>query len=148
MSSAIADREGKVVVVTGTIGGDAHVIGNWLLRHTLEDAGVKVVGLGACVNQETFVEAALETRADAILISSVYGMGLLDCRGLRDMCREAGIGDILIYVGGNVYVGQSSWEESEAEFKSIGIDRVYPPGTPPALCIPHLAEDLGLTEAS
>ena len=67
----------------------------------LEEAGYKVVTLGALTPAEDFVKAAIETAADAILVSSLYGQGELDCRGFRELCIEAGLADILIYVSYN-----------------------------------------------
>ena len=51
------------------------------------------------------MEAAIETNSDAILVSSLYGMGILDYQGLRDKCIEAGIPDILLYAGGQFVAG-------------------------------------------
>ena len=45
------------------------------------------------VSQEEFVQAAIETDADAILVSSLYGHGEIDCQGLRENARS-GINDI------------------------------------------------------
>ena len=70
-----------------------------------------------------------ETAADAILVSSLYGQGELDCRGFRDMCIEAGLDDIVLYVGGNLVVGKQAWEEVETRFTDMGFDRAFPPGT-------------------
>jgi len=61
-----------------------------------------VAFLGAVVPQQDFINAAIEIDADAILVSSMYGMGLLDCEGFRDKCIEAGLDDIILYVGGTV----------------------------------------------
>ena len=63
-------------VVIGTIGEDAHMIGGWVLSEAYKEAGFKVTFLGAVVPQEEFVNAAVETDADAILVSSSYGMGI------------------------------------------------------------------------
>ena len=89
-------------VVIGTIGEDAHMIGAWVLSEAYKEAGFKVAFLGAVVPQEEFVQAAVESDADAILVSSSYGMGIIDCDGLREKCIEAGIGDIILYAGGTV----------------------------------------------
>ncbi len=68
--------------------------------------GFNVVNLGVLVSQKEFVEAALETNADAIMVSSLYGHAEIDVRGLRDALIEAGIGDILMYIGGYLVVGE------------------------------------------
>ena len=83
-------------VVVGTIGSDAHVIGGWVISEAFKAAGYKVSFLGAVVPQEEFINTAIESDADAILCSSMYGMGQIDCEGMREKCIEAGIGDIIL----------------------------------------------------
>lgn len=116
-------------LVTGVIGADTHIVGNRILSIALEKAGYKVVALGALTPAQDFVKAAIETDADAIMVSSLYGQGEIDCRGFRDLCVEAGLEDILIYVGGNLVVGKTPWPEVERKFLDMGFDRAFPPGT-------------------
>lgn len=116
-------------IITGVIGSDTHIVGNRILTMALEKAGYKVVSLGALTPAADFVKAAVETGADAILVSSLYGQGELDCRGFRDLCIEAGLESIVIYVGGNLVVGKRSWEATEKTYLGMGFDRVAPPGT-------------------
>lgn len=129
-------------LVTGVIGSDTHIVGNRILTMALEKAGYKVVSLGALTPAADFVRAAVETRAGAILVSSLYGQGELDCRGFRDLCTEAGLEDILLYVGGNLVVGKRSWEETEKTYLGMGFDRVAPPGTRAETVLAWLARDL------
>lgn len=131
-------------IVLGVIGADVHAVGNKILEMSFSQAGFKVVNLGVMVSQEEFINAAIESDAAAILVSSLYGHGELDCRGLREKCREKGIGDLLLYVGGNLVVGKRSFEEVEQLYKDMGFDRVYPPGTLPEVPIADLKRDLGL----
>ena len=128
-------------IVTGVIGSDTHIVGNRILSMALEQAGHKVVSLGALTPAQDFVKAAVETAADAILVSSLYGQGELDCRGFRELCMEAGIGDILIYVGGNLVVGKQSWDDVERRFLEMGFDRAFPPGTRTDDVLTTLARD-------
>jgi len=139
---AIAPR----TLVTGVIGSDTHIVGNRILSMALEKAGFKVVSLGALTPAEDFVKAAIETNADAILISSLYGQGELDCKGFRDLCVEAGLGDILIYVGGNLVVGKQPWREVEQRFLAMGFDRAFPPGTRTDAVIESLNRDFAARE--
>jgi methylaspartate mutase sigma subunit len=129
-------------IVTGVIGSDTHIVGNRILAMALEKAGYKVVSLGALTPAADFIKAAVETRARAILVSSLYGQGELDCRGFRDLCTEAGLGDILLYAGGNLVVGKRSWEETEKTYRAMGFDRVAPPGTRAETVVEWLANDL------
>ncbi len=122
-------RDLKRTLITGVIGSDTHIVGNRILSMALEDAGYHVVTLGALTPAEDFIKAAIETAADAIMVSSLYGQGELDCRGFRDKCVEAGLQDILLYVGGNLVVGKQNWEEVERKYLGMGFDRAFPPGT-------------------
>lgn len=68
----------KDTVVLGVIGADVHAVGNRILEMSLRQAGFKVVNLGVMVSQEEFINAAIESDAAAILVSSLYGHGELD----------------------------------------------------------------------
>lgn len=133
-------------VVLGTIGADAHVVGIYILRRALEEAGFEVVYLGSVVSQEEFIGAAIETKADAIWVSSLYGMALLDAEGFRDKCTETGLKDIILYIGGILTSTGEDWEWTEKQFKKMGFNRVYPPETLPSAPIADLKKDLGISE--
>ena len=132
----------KKKLVIGVIGADVHAVGISILQHAFEEAGFEVVNLGVMVSQEEYIAAAIETNADAILVSSLYGHGEFDCRGLRDKCDESGLKDILLYVGGNIVVGKQPFDEVEKRFKAMGFDRVFGPGTAPETTVAALYEDL------
>jgi methylaspartate mutase sigma subunit len=140
-------NEPRGTIVTGVIGSDTHIVGNRILTMALEKAGYKVVSLGALTPAADFVKAAVETGADAILVSSLYGQGELDCRGFRDLCTEAGLEEILLYVGGNLVVGKRSWEETEQTYLAMGFDRAASPGTRAETVLEWLAQDLAGQEA-
>lgn len=134
----------KKTVVLGVIGSDCHAVGLTILDHAFTNAGFNVINIGVLSPQEDFINAAVETNADAILVSSLYGQGEIDCRGMREACEEAGLKDILLYVGGNIVVGKQKWEDVFPRFKAMGFDRVYPPGTSPQITIEDLKKDLGM----
>lgn len=114
-------------IVLGVIGADCHAVGNRILVSVLAQGGIEVVNLGVMVSQDEFVEAALAEEAGAILVSSIYGHGELDCQGLRDRCDERGLGDIVLYVGGNLVIGKQDFATVEARFRDMGFDRVFRP---------------------
>jgi methylaspartate mutase sigma subunit len=136
----------KKTLVLGVIGADVHAVGNKILDHALTLAGFHIVNIGVMVSQEDFINAAVETAADAILVSSLYGHGEIDCRGLREKCDEAGLEHVRLYVGGNLVVGKTSFEDVEEKFKKMGFWRVYPPGTLPETAVADLKKDLGVDE--
>ncbi len=117
----------RINIVLGVIGFDCHSVGNKILDAFFTEQGFNVVNLGVMVSQEEFIDAAIETDARAILVSSLYGHGLIDCRGLREKCVERGLEDILLYAGGNLVVGKTPFPEVEAKFREMGFDRVFPP---------------------
>jgi methylaspartate mutase S subunit len=129
-------------VITGTVGMDAHVIGTKVLSRALKEAGFKVVELGMQVSPEEFISVAQETKADAILMTSLYGMGEIDLKGFNEKRMEAGLGDVIMYIGGNLVVGRYDPKEIEVRFKKLGFDRVYPPGAEPETGIADLKADL------
>jgi len=132
------------VVVLGTIGHDAHIVGSSVLRFALEEAGFKVIFLGAVVPPEEFINAARETAADAILVSSLYGMARIDCADFGAKCQEAGLGHVRLYLGGILVTDPEDWPETEKLFKGYGFHRVYPPQTKPEVAIADLKRDLGV----
>lgn len=134
----------KKTIVTGVIGADVHAVGNKIIAFALEQAGFKVVNLGVMVSQEEYIQAALETNADAILVSSLYGHGEIDCNGLREKCDEAGLKNIPLLAGGNLVVGKQNFEDVEKRFKQMGFNKVYPPGTDIQITIADLKEVLGI----
>lgn len=131
-------------IVLGVIGSDCHAVGNKILDHAITEAGFNVINIGVLSPQEDFINAAIETKADAILVSSLYGHGEMDCRGLREKCDESGLKGILIYAGGNLVIGKQKWEDVYNKFKSMGFDRIYPPGTLPEVTINDLKKDLSV----
>jgi len=114
-------------IILGVIGADCHSVGNKILDAYFTEAGFHVVNLGVMVSQDEFLDAAVESDAAAILVSSLYGHGLIDCEGLRQKAVERGLDKILLYVGGNLVVGKTPYEETEKKFKDMGFDRVFSP---------------------
>jgi len=133
-------------VITGTVGMDAHVIGTKILSRTLRDAGFNVVELGMQVPPEEFIAVAKEKNADAILMSSLYGMAELDLRGFKEKCIEAGLRDVIFYIGGVLSVGRQDFKEVERKFRKLGFDRVYPPEANLKSAIEDLWNDLKAKE--
>ena len=114
-------------IVLGVIGSDCHAVGNKILEAFFSDSGFRVINLGVMVSQDEFIDAAIETGAVAILVSSLYGHGEIDCAGFRDRCIERGVGDIILYVGGNLVIGKHDPAEVETLYRSMGYDRIFGP---------------------
>jgi corrinoid protein of di/trimethylamine methyltransferase len=92
---AVAERHRAVI---GVIEGDTHDIGKNLVRIMLESSGFEVLDLGRDISPKTFVDKAVETQAELILVSSLMtttmdGMAevvrILKDRGIRDQFKVA-----------------------------------------------------------
>ena len=135
-------RRAKTLIL-GVIGADVLCIGNQILDHALREAGFHTVNLGIWSTQEDFVKAAIETAADAILVSSLYGHGEFDAKGLRGKCIEAGLESVKLYIGGYLVVGHVPWEDVKKKFEEFGFDWIAPPGTLPEDVVQRLRRDFG-----
>ena len=138
----------KKVLVMGVIGADVHAVGNRILYQAFTEAGFDVINLGVMVSQEEYIAAAIESKADAIVISSLYGQGELDCRGMREKCDEAGLKGIPLLVGGNIVIGKQQFSDVEARFHAMGFVCVFPPGTMPEVTIAALKRILHVEDGA
>ena len=129
-------------VILGVIGSDCHAVGNKIIENALAREGIQVVNLGVMVSQDEFIDAAIETGAGAILVSSIYGHGEIDCDGLRGRCIERGLDRILLYVGGNLVINKREFAEVETLFKGMGYDRVFAPSVDLAAVAQLLKQDI------
>lgn len=138
----------KLKLITGVIGDDVHNIGIKVLEHALRDNGFDIVSLGIAVSQQDFIDAAIETKADGILVSSMSGHGKVLSEGFREKLIEAGLKDIVLYIGGHLTIGDDDWVDVNKSFKDLGYDRVYPETTLPEEVITALKTDFEKKERS
>jgi len=134
-------------LVIGVIGADCHAVGNKIITNFLTENNFNVINLGVMVSQDEFVDAAIETGADAILVSSIYGHAEIDCLGFRGRCIERGLKDIVLYLGGNLVVGKRPFAEVEILFTDMGFDRVYAPTADLYAMVRQLHSDVDARES-
>ncbi|MFW5790446.1 MAG: D-ornithine 4,5-aminomutase subunit OraE [Bacillota bacterium] len=104
-------KENKLKVVAATVGEDEHSVG---LREIIdikhggiEKYGFKVTYLGTSVPINKVVDAAVETNADIILISTIISHNDVhrqNMQKLNDLCIERGLRDDVILIGGGTQV--------------------------------------------
>ena len=135
-------RESRGRVVIGVIGDDIHIVGNRIIQLALEESGFQVFNLRTRIRPEQFCQAALEVNADAVFVSSLNGEGEYWCADIRGLFRKAGLEHTLLYVGGNIVVGNRPKEEVVKLFQQYGFDRVYHQETDIGGAIADLQEDL------
>ncbi|MES9157530.1 OAM dimerization domain-containing protein, partial [Cutibacterium acnes] len=123
----VTDHE--LSVVAGTVGEDEHSVG---LREILdikhggiEKYGVQYRYLGTSVPVEKMVDAAIESGADAILISTIISHNDIHrtmMRKLADLATEKGIRDKVVLVAGGTQVNREMAAET-------GLDATFGRGT-------------------
>jgi methylaspartate mutase sigma subunit len=128
-------------LVIGVIGNDIHVVANRVLARGLRMAGYEVCNLGVNNPPEDFVAAAVEHEADGVIVSSINGEGEGWVRGLRAGFDAAGRGGVLLYIGGNLAVGDRPQAEVEARYRACGFHRAYHRPSSLDILLTDLAED-------
>lgn len=129
-------------VVVGVIGDDIHIVGNRIMHLALEESGYQVFNLRTRNRPQHFVQASLEVNADAVFVSSLNGEGEFWCADFRQRFAAVGLGDVLLYAGGNLVVGNRSASEVAHLFKGFGFNRVYHQQTDISVAIADLSEDM------
>ncbi len=133
--------KGRVVI--GVIGDDIHVVGNRIAQLALEESGYTVFNLRTRNRPGDFVAAALETNADAVFVSSLNGEGEHWCSDFRERFEAIGLGNVILYVGGNIIVGHRDMTEIVDLFTQFGFNRVYHHQPDIGVAIADLDRDLG-----
>jgi methylmalonyl-CoA mutase, C-terminal domain len=105
-------------------GLDGHDVGAKIVCRALIDAGMEVVYTGLRKSPETIAETALQEDVDIVGISVLSGAHLpLSTRVIAEL-RSRGLGDVPVVAGGNIP------KQDHAAMAEIGIDGVFPTGTP------------------
>ena len=91
----------KGMVVIGTVKGDLHDIGKNLVKMMMEGRGLSVVDLGVDVSPESFVQAAIDNKANIICCSSLLTTTMHEMKNVVEEAKRRGIRDqVKIMVGG------------------------------------------------
>jgi methylaspartate mutase sigma subunit len=112
-------------VVTGVVGNDIHVVANRLIELSLNARGYEVFNLGVNTYLEEFFDAAVETGAEVLMISSLNGEAEGWSREVKLLkAKYKNLDDIIMMIGGNLVVGTGSAEDIVPRYKNYGFDIV------------------------
>lgn len=112
-------------VVTGVVGNDIHVVANRLIELSLNARGYEVFNLGVNTYLEEFFDAAVETGAEILLISSLNGEAEGWSREVKLLkAKYKTLDDIIMMIGGNLVVGTGNAEDIIPRYKNYGFDIV------------------------
>ena len=91
-------QSGRVVI--GTALGDIHDIGKRLVAMMLEGAGFEVIDLGTDVKPESFVDKAVEEKADVIAISALLTTTMMSMADVVALKNERALSSLKVIIGG------------------------------------------------
>lgn len=114
----------KTRVLIAKPGLDGHDVGAKIVARALMDAGFEVIYTGLRKSGEEIATVATEEDVDVIGLSILSGSHLPICRRFRELRLESQLEDKLWLVGGNIP------RQDEVELKEMGVDAVFPVGSP------------------
>ena len=119
----MTNTERRIKVVLAKPGLDGHDQGAKVVVRALLDAGFDVHYTGLRQTPEQVVAAAVREKADVIALSSMAGSHLPFCRRLKPLLEEAGLGDKLWIIGGNLPA------QDHDALRALGFAGVFPTGS-------------------
>lgn len=111
-------------VLVAKVGLDGHDRGAKVIATALRDAGMEVIYTGLRQTPEMVVNAALQEDVDAIGISILSGAHMTVFPKVIQLMKEKGMDDVLLTGGGIIP------EEDMANLYTLGVGRLFAPGTP------------------
>jgi len=124
--------ERRVRIVMAKPGLDGHDQGAKVVVRALMDAGFEVIYTGLRQTPEAVARIALEEDADVIALSSMAGSHLSFCARLKPLLEEAGLGDKLWIIGGNLPA------RDHAVLAELGFKGIFPTGSRLAAIVDYI----------
>jgi len=116
--------ERKIRILMAKPGLDGHDRGIKVLASAYRDAGMEVIYLGLRQTPEMIVSAALQEDADVIALSSLNNAHMTIFTKVMELMKDKGLNDVLLTGGGIIP------EKDMAALASIGVGKLFGPGTP------------------
>ena len=110
----------KIKIVLAKPGLDGHDQGAKVVARALMDAGFEVIYTGLRQTPEAIARIALDEDADVIALSSMAGSHLPVCRKLKPLLEQAGLGDKLWVIGGNLPA------QDHDALRALGFKGIFP----------------------
>lgn len=105
-----SDREKKGKVVIGTVHGDVHDIGKFLVISLLQVNGFEIFDLGHDVECQRFIDKALEVDADIIGTSALLTTTMIEQKKLEEELKKTGLKQRFMTMVGGAPITQR-WAE-------------------------------------
>jgi methylmalonyl-CoA mutase, C-terminal domain len=105
-------------------GLDGHDRGAKIIALALRDAGMEVIYTGLHQSIDQIIAAAVQETVDIIGLSIMTGAHMSITKHLIEKMKSEGIDGVRVVVGGVIP------KDDIAKLKQIGVDGIYPNGTP------------------
>ena len=110
-------------ILIAKVGLDGHDRGAKVIAASLRDAGMEVIYTGLRQTPEMVVQTALQEDVDAIGVSILSGAHNTVFPRILQLMKEKGLDDVLLTGGGIIPDNDAN------ELNSLGVARLFPPGT-------------------
>lgn len=110
-------------ILIAKVGLDGHDRGAKVIAASLRDAGMEVIYTGLRQTPEMVVQTALQEDVDAIGVSILSGAHNTVFPIILQLMKEKGLNDVLLTGGGIIPDNDAN------ELNSLGVARLFPPGT-------------------
>jgi methylmalonyl-CoA mutase C-terminal domain/subunit len=126
--------ERKIRILVAKPGLDGHDRGAKVIASAFRDAGFEVIYTGLHQTPEMIATAALQEDVDVVALSVLSGAHMALFPRVLELLRERGLGHVLVIGGGIIP------EEDVAPLESLGVARLFGPGTPTTAPIEYVRE--------
>jgi methylaspartate mutase sigma subunit len=116
-------------VIVTSVASDAHTWNLVFLQLALEEAGHRVINLGACVPEELLVAECRRQRPDLVVVSTVNGHGFHDgTRLIRRVRATADLANLPVVIGGKLGIAGPGGAATREQLRAAGFDGVFEDG--------------------
>ena len=135
----MSDRKIRVLVCKP--GLDGHDRGAKVVASALRDAGMEVIYTGLRQTPQMVVESALQEDVDAIGLSMHSAAHMTIFPKVRELLVLKGMDHVLLTGGGIIP------DEDMTTLSSLGVGRLFGPGTPMADIVAYIRDEVGRRRA-
>ena len=123
-----------VRVLVAKPGLDGHDVGAKIIVRALMEAGFEVIYTGLRKSPEEIVHTAGDEDVAVLGLSILSGSHIPICQRVKALLQESDLVDILWIVGGNIP------RQDHGPLKTLGVDAVFPVGTPTKSVVDFIRE--------
>ena len=125
----------NVRVLLGKIGLDGHDRGLRMIAAWLRNAQMEVIFMGTHHSPQVMTKAAIDEDVDVIGLSFQGADHVPLMRLMTEEMKKQKLDDLLLVVGGNIP------KRDIPVLEEMGVERVFPSGTPMATCVDYILEN-------